>query len=90
MKTILVKPDSETLTPAQAHNDGRVISLWLRGQQSPHAKEAHSRDLYTFLTFSSKPLHQTTLEDVQNYVDSLKRARLSQPAIYISGEQSYY
>ena len=74
MKTQLEKTAPASLAPAQPNSDERVISLWLRGQQSPHTREAYGRDLYAFLSFSGKPLRETTLEDMQNYVDSLNCA----------------
>jgi integrase/recombinase XerD len=56
--------------PRQAETDSQVIQLWLHGR-SPHTQRAYFKDVQDFLANVSKPLHQITLGNLQQYSDYL-------------------
>jgi integrase/recombinase XerD len=57
--------------PRQAETDSQVIQLWLHGR-SQHTQRAYQKDVQDFLDSVSKPLHQITLGDLQQYSDRLQ------------------
>jgi hypothetical protein len=48
----------------------QTISLWLHGK-SAQTQRAYRRDIGRLLTFTGKPLVETTLADLQAFADSL-------------------
>jgi len=57
--------------PTQAHSDLQLIALWLHGK-SENSQQAYQADTKRFLGFVDKPLQQVTLQDLQNFADSLE------------------
>jgi integrase/recombinase XerD len=56
--------------PRQAETDSQVIQLWIHGR-SPHTQRAYQKDVQDFLDSVSKPLHNITLGNLQEYSDQL-------------------
>jgi integrase/recombinase XerD len=56
--------------------DPHVIKLWLHGR-SKHTQRAYLSDADRFFRFTGKALRQTTLEDLQGYVDHLQSLALT-------------
>src|SRR5436853_6321862 len=55
---------------AQADTDAHVVELWLHGR-SRHTQRAYRAASERFLEFTAKTLRETTLGDVQAWLDSL-------------------
>jgi integrase/recombinase XerD len=62
--------------PRQAETDSQVIQLWLHGR-SQHTQRAYQKDVQDFLDSVSKPLHQITLGDLQQYSDRLQSKEMA-------------
>ena len=59
------------MIPQQADNDAQVIGLWLHGR-SRHTARSYRSDVRRFDTFANeKPLKRVTLQDLQDFTDSL-------------------
>lgn len=70
----LVRVASGPLIPSpQASNDRQLLELWLHGR-SIHTQLAYRKDADRFFDVVGKPLHQVTLLDFQQFVDSLSGA----------------
>lgn len=95
-------PTVESLVPARpitasALSDQQLLGLWLHGK-SLHTQKAYQADIEQFLAFAGKPLHQITLQDLQNYADSLtglsdntrKRAINSVKSLFTFGHKLGY
>ncbi len=54
----------------QADSDPRLIEMWLHGRSS-HTQRAYAADIARLLAFTSRPLQQTRLTDLQAFADSL-------------------
>lgn len=60
----------------QADTDSQIIGMWLHGR-SIHTRRAYERDAGRFLAFTRKALAQVTLQDVQDFADSLSGLSLA-------------
>lgn len=56
---------------AQATSDQGMLELWLRKHRNPNTKSAYAGDARVFRAFVSKPLHQVTVDDLEDFADSL-------------------
>lgn len=56
--------------PRQAESDEQLIQLWIHGR-SKHTIKGYSNDIMLFRQQVSKPLRSVTLQDLQDYSDSL-------------------
>src|SRR5262245_41757995 len=63
--------DNCSLVPQLNTTDDRLIELWVHGR-SLHTRRAYRKDAKRFLSFTSKPLAQTGLDDLQAFSDALK------------------
>jgi integrase/recombinase XerD len=94
--------NSIVLAPAQlqapqAHSDEQLIALWLHGK-SEHSQRAYLADVRRFAEFVGKPLQAITLQDLQDYADSLaglsantrKRAINSVKSLFTFGHKLGY
>jgi integrase/recombinase XerD len=96
MTNAILLTNLQPITP-QAHSDNQLIALWLHGK-SGHTQEAYQADMCRFLDFVGKPLHQVTLQDLQDYADSLtglsantrKRAINSVKSLFTFGHKLGY
>lgn len=53
------------------NQDMQLINMWVHGR-STHTQKAYRHDVQALLTYTGKPLRETTLEDLQNFADSLE------------------
>jgi integrase/recombinase XerD len=53
-----------------ANTDAQVVGMWLHGR-SRHTQRAYASDVERFAAFVGRPLRQVTLQDVQDFSDSL-------------------
>jgi len=60
----------------QATSDAHLVDLWLHGR-SGHTERAYRADINRFLGIVAKPLHATTLDDLQGFADSLVAGELA-------------
>lgn len=56
--------------PQQAESDEQLVQLWLHGR-SKHTIKGYTNDISIFREKVNKPLRNTTLQDLQDYADSL-------------------
>ena len=54
----------------QANSDEQAASLWLHGK-AKHSQRAYALDIERFRSFVSKPLQTVTLENLQQFADTL-------------------
>ena len=93
---------SYSLIPAQplasqADSDSQMIALWLHGK-SQHTQQAYTTDAQRFFAVIQKPLQQITLQDLQDYADTLgdlsnnsrKRAINSVKSLFTFGHKLGY
>jgi len=66
--------------PQQAESDEQLIQLWLHGR-SKHTIKGYTNDINFFHECTNKSLRTTTLQDLQNYADSLTEKNYSAPTI---------
>jgi len=59
------------IIPAQAGQDTRFIQMWLRNQQSDRTQETYAANITRFYRDMGRPLDEVTLEDLQDYAESL-------------------
>jgi integrase/recombinase XerD len=59
-----------------ATTDERLIDLWVHGR-SRHTQRAYRADAGRFVSFTSKPLFVTRLDDLQSFSDALDAHRLA-------------
>jgi site-specific recombinase XerD len=62
---------SQSPLVAQATSDQGMLELWLRKHRNPNTKSAYAGDARVFRAFVSKPLHQVTVDDLEDFADSL-------------------
>ena len=60
----------EIVAPARDGSDDRLLEVWLHGR-SPHTQRAYRSDLNHFLSWVRKPVEQVTLDDLQQFANSL-------------------
>ncbi|MTF40383.1 tyrosine-type recombinase/integrase [Cyanobacterium aponinum] len=56
----------------RAENDSEIVLSWLRNKQSVHTQKQYSYTIEHFLQFTGKNLSQIMIEDIQDYLSSLK------------------
>ncbi|MBD2395466.1 tyrosine-type recombinase/integrase [Cyanobacterium aponinum FACHB-4101] len=56
----------------RAENDSEIVLSWLRNKQSVHTQKQYSYTIEHFLQFTGKNLSQIMIEDIQDYLRSLK------------------
>ena len=66
--------------PQQAESDEQLISLWLHGR-SKHTIKGYTNDIKLFFQYINKSLQTTTLQDLQDYADSLATKDYAQTTI---------
>lgn len=54
----------------QANSDKQMVALWLHGK-SQHSQRAYLRHIESLLDFAAKSLAQITLQDLQDFADSI-------------------
>lgn len=75
MKPALYRPQSlsqNSETPRQAETDEQVIDLWLFGR-TPQTHKAYATDITQFFAFVRKPLGRVTLQDIQDWAQSMSQ-----------------
>jgi integrase/recombinase XerD len=70
MTNAITTVGTSAMIPAQAETDDRLIDLWLHGRPAT-TQAAYRREVVRFFAHTGTPLRQTTLGDVQGFVDSL-------------------
>jgi len=83
MKDLVKVQEQNTVKATNATQDSQVINMWLYGR-SPRTVKEYRRNALEFLSFVGAPLRCTTVETLQEYVNSLSglglpsiRAKLS-------------
>lgn len=74
MSTALTPTTAQPLS--QASSDAQLLKLWLHGKPASTVR-AYARDTNELLTHAGKPLHAITLQDLQDFADSLTGAESS-------------
>jgi len=69
------------VVPQQADSDQHLIDLWLHGR-SRHTQRAYRKDALRFLETVEKPLHRTTLGDLQEYAGQLIESGLQVSSVH--------
>lgn len=72
MNNLAIIPGAQILTSAR--NDDDLVDSWTRvkGASSSNTKEAYARIAVEFLSFFNRPIATLTIDDLQDYTDSLK------------------
>jgi len=74
-------PGDDRLLSRQAETDQQLIELWLHGR-SRHTQRAYRRDADRLLCAVEKPLHRTTLSDLQGFADQLGQSALEPSSVH--------
>jgi integrase/recombinase XerD len=67
---ITVNSTSLTTINQPTQEDSRLLEMWLHGR-SEHTQRAYKQDIQRLFSFTLKPVHETTLYDLQQFSDSL-------------------
>lgn len=67
---LAVSTERHPVIPDAVPTDERILSMWLHGR-GIHTRRAYEHDVRLFLRWVGKPLTIATLEDLQNYSDTL-------------------
>lgn len=70
MTNAIVQAQPTQVIQRHANSDQHLISLWLHGK-SQHSQKAYVRHADNLLSFTAKELHHITLQDLQDFADSL-------------------
>ncbi|BCL83129.1 tyrosine recombinase XerC [Ktedonobacteria bacterium brp13] len=73
--------------PTIAQIDKKFIEMWLHGK-SEKTQRAYRADIHKFYTYVQKPLQGVTLEDFQNFIDSLGNLKPTSQARTIAAVKS--
>ena len=62
---------SRAILPGQMHEDAQIVQLWLRSQRSERTQETYAANIERFYQDVARPLRQVTLDELQDFAESL-------------------
>jgi len=89
MKDLVTVQEQNTVKATNATQDEQVINMWLYGR-SPKTVKEYKRNALEFLAFSGSPLRGTTVETLQEYVNSLSTLGLPSIRAKLSAVKSLF
>ncbi|MCT4662728.1 MAG: tyrosine-type recombinase/integrase [Tissierellales bacterium] len=73
-----------------SNNDQAILKMFYRNLKSENTRRSYKTAISTFFNFVDKPLAEITLNDIQDYLDTLKESKKTTQSQRISAISSLY